>query len=117
MSKNFVQNALLRKSLLTAYRGYARAQIWRSGPRIFVNSIPKAGTHLLTAELEKFPQLQNSRLHIQAHKVNAATASADFKSLLFMSNFSFKLRQLPVTAVMAKLPVRHRTACRASAVM
>ena len=51
MSKNFVQNALLRQSLLTAYRGYARAQFWRSGPRIFVNSIPKAGTHLLTAEL------------------------------------------------------------------
>ena len=73
MSKNFVQNALLRQSLLTAYRGYARAQFWRSGPRIFVNSIPKAGTHLLTAELEKFPQLQNSRLHIEAHRVNVAS--------------------------------------------
>ncbi|HEV2746395.1 MAG TPA: sulfotransferase domain-containing protein [Allosphingosinicella sp.] len=73
MSKNFVQNAVLRQALLSAYRGYARAQLWRSGTRILVNSIPKAGTHLLTAELEKLPHLQNSRLHIQAHLVNAAS--------------------------------------------
>lgn len=70
MSSNFVQSRVLRSALMTAYRLYARSQLWRSGPRIFVNSIPKAGTHLLTAELDKFTGLQNSRLHIQSHKVN-----------------------------------------------
>jgi hypothetical protein len=72
MSKNFVQNALARQLLIAGYRSFARAQLWRSGPRIFVNSIPKAGTHLLTAELDKFTELQNSRLHIETRLVNAA---------------------------------------------
>jgi hypothetical protein len=65
MSKHFVQNAALRAVLLGTYRAYARAQLWRSGPRIFVNSIPKAGTHLLAAELDNFRSLQNSRLHLK----------------------------------------------------
>jgi hypothetical protein len=71
MSKNFVQNASMRRMLLSGYRLWARAQIWRSGPRIFVNSIPKAGTHLVTAELDKFASLQNSRLHLQAHEIGS----------------------------------------------
>jgi hypothetical protein len=69
MSKHFVQNAALRAALLGGYRAYARAQLWRSGPRIFVNSIPKAGTHLLTAELDKFRSLQNSRLHLENRRL------------------------------------------------
>jgi len=69
MSGNFVQNGALRSLMLGAYRLYARGQLWRSGPRVFVNSIPKAGTHLLTAELEKFGALQNSRLHVTIPRV------------------------------------------------
>lgn len=69
MSKHFVQNATLRSALLAGYQAYARAQFWRTGPRVFVNSIPKAGTHLLTAELERFPELQNSRLHLEVSKI------------------------------------------------
>jgi len=65
MSKNFVQSAALRSLAVRAYRLYARAQFWRTGPRIFINSIPKAGTHLVTAELERFQGLQHSRLHIE----------------------------------------------------
>lgn len=72
MSKHFVQNALLRRTLISGYRAYARSQIWRTGPRIFINSIPKAGTHLLTAELDKFREIRNSRLHIETREVNAA---------------------------------------------
>lgn len=71
MSKNFVQSAALRFVAMGAYRTLARMQVWRFGPRIFVNSIPKAGTHLLTAELEKFACLQASRLHIETRKVNS----------------------------------------------
>lgn len=64
MSGNFVQSATLRRVALGAYLLYARSQVWRTGPRVFVNSIPKAGTHLLTAELAKFAELQNSRMHV-----------------------------------------------------
>ncbi len=69
MSENFVQNKFLRSAMLGSYRIFARSQFLRTGPRIMVNSIPKAGTHLLLQELEKFPALQNSRLHIQLDKV------------------------------------------------
>lgn len=70
MSGNFVQNASARKVGLFAARSIARAQIWRRGPRIFVNSVPKAGTHLLTAELSRFPSTMESRLHIEKGRVN-----------------------------------------------
>ncbi len=69
MSKHFVQSSTLRSAVLAGYQAYARAQFWRTGPRIFVNSIPKAGTHLLTAELERFPELQNSRLHLEIARI------------------------------------------------
>ena len=69
MSKHFVQSSTLRSAVLAGYQAYARAQFWRTGPRIFVNSIPKAGTHLLTAELERFPELQNSRLHLETSRI------------------------------------------------
>ena len=69
MSKHFVQNAVLRAILLRGYRLYAQSHLWRSGHRIFLNSIPKAGTHLLISELEKTPELMNSRLHIQLKSV------------------------------------------------
>lgn len=71
MSKNFVQSALIRDASIGLFRIYSQAQFWRTGPRIFVNSLPKSGTHLLTAELEELPGLANSRLHIEARKINA----------------------------------------------
>lgn len=78
MSQNFVQNSQLRTMMLGAYRLYARSQFWRSGPRIFINSIPKAGTHLLTAELEKFPEVQNSRLHLELDRIGTYAANGDY---------------------------------------
>ena len=79
MSKNFVQSAVLRSTLLGSYRLYARANFWRKGPRIFINSIPKSGTHLLAAELEKFPDLQNSRLWIEWRTINALATKDEFR--------------------------------------
>ncbi len=66
-----VQNTALRATLIGAYRFYARAQIWRKGPRVLINSVPKAGTHLLTSMLGVTPQLQDSRLWIENRFVNA----------------------------------------------
>lgn len=77
MSRHFVQSGRLRAVLMSGYRAYASAQIWRSGPRIFVNSMPKAGTHLLTSELSRFPGLQNSRLHILTREVNKLSESSE----------------------------------------
>lgn len=69
MSQNFVQNGTLRSTLMNGYRLYARAQFWRKGPRVLINSIPKAGTHLLTSELDRFNELRNSRLHLEITKL------------------------------------------------
>jgi len=68
---HFVQSAAIRNGLISLYRIYARAQVWRKGPRVFVNSIPKAGTHLVTSWLDRIPQLQNSRLWVRKRFVNA----------------------------------------------
>lgn len=65
MSKHFFQNATLRLLLLKSYRAYARSMFWRRGPKVFINSIPKAGTHLATAIIEEVPGLMQSRLHIE----------------------------------------------------
>ena len=77
VSKHFVQSSNLRKTLIAAYRAYARAQVWRRGPRILVNSIPKAGTHLLTAELERLADLQNSRLQLDIDRLGMPGTSND----------------------------------------
>jgi hypothetical protein len=69
MSSNFVQSSALRTVMLAGYRAFAQAQVWRKGPRIFVNSLPKAGTHLLLAELARFDGMQNSALHLDAPKI------------------------------------------------
>ncbi|WP_396593047.1 sulfotransferase domain-containing protein [Brevundimonas sp. R86498] len=73
MAANFVQSGFLRGVLLGSYRVYAQLQFWRSGPRIFVNSLPKAGTHLVTDQLGRFPDAHNSRLHILTRDVNRLT--------------------------------------------
>ncbi len=65
MSKHFVQSTVLRGAAIKAYRAYASVQIWRKGPRIFLNSLPKAGTHLLMSMLETAPGIMNARLHIE----------------------------------------------------
>jgi hypothetical protein len=77
LSKNFVQSSLLRATAISTYRVWARAQFWRSGPRVAINSIPKAGTHLLTKLLEAGPGLVNSRLHLSMKDVRPDTFSAE----------------------------------------
>lgn len=89
MSQHFVQNALVRNMALAGMQAWARAQFWRKGTSIFVNSIPKAGTHLLTAELEKFRELQHSQVMIHKHDIAAgehwrADTPADMKKLAKM---------------------------------
>lgn len=80
MSRHFVQSSRLRAALLSTYQIYATAQVWRSGPRIFVNSMPKAGTHLVTSELARFPGLQDTRLHILTRHMNQLAVEGEHRT-------------------------------------
>ena len=66
----FFRNAFMRELLLQGYRLYARSVIFLPGPRILINSIPKAGTHLLTSLLDELPKLMLSGRRIQHWQVN-----------------------------------------------
>ena len=79
MSNNFIQNSTLRWLGLTALRTRARVDCFRSGPRVFVNSLPKSGTHLLTAMLALREELKHSYLHIPTVAVNKSLHDQDFE--------------------------------------
>lgn len=79
MSKNFIQNRTLRWLGLTALRSRARVDCFRSGPRVFINSLPKSGTHLVTAILELRNELNHSYLHIPTSAVNKSIQDQNFE--------------------------------------
>ncbi len=56
-------NPLFRKIGTPIYRAYARTVVFLPGPPILVNSVPKAGTHLLTSLLDRFPKVMFSGEH------------------------------------------------------
>lgn len=68
----FFQSKLLRKGLIASYRAYARALFFLPGPPIFVNSVAKSGTHLLTKILENRPGTMMSGIHIPWWQCHAA---------------------------------------------
>lgn len=67
----FFQNNAVRRIMMVAYRAYTRSLLLSDGPVIFVNSIPKSGTHLLIGLLQCIPGLMHSGLHIATWQVNA----------------------------------------------
>lgn len=50
------------------YRLYAGIRVDLRPPRVFANSLPKAGTHLLTALLSALPQMMHSGRHVRLHE-------------------------------------------------
>lgn len=58
------QNKTLRRPAIAAYRGIARTVLVARPPKVFANSIPKAGTHLLTSLLGQVPALWFSGVHM-----------------------------------------------------
>lgn len=62
--KTAARSSALRALGYTAFR--ARARVARPGatPPVFLNSYPKAGTHLLLAALERFPGLRSAGIHV-----------------------------------------------------
>ena len=71
----FFQNRAIRAVLRGGYRAYARSCIFSEGPRTFINSIPKSGTHLLTSALDVTPGIRNSGVHVLTWQVNRGARS------------------------------------------
>ncbi len=54
---------LLRTVASTSYRGWARSMVAFPPPRVFLNSVPKAGTHLLMELVRRLPRMMFSGRH------------------------------------------------------
>ena len=54
---------LKRWAVVPAYRAAARANVFLPGPRVFANSFPKGGTHLLSSLLAELPRMMFSGVH------------------------------------------------------
>jgi hypothetical protein len=63
LRKTVAKHGALRRVVVPVYRLYARAHRFSPGSRVLVNSMPKAGTHLVTSLLEQFPDLMFSGRH------------------------------------------------------
>lgn len=59
-----IRRGRLREPAINSYRALARVVLTGPPPRIFANSIPKAGTHLLTQLLSKVPKVWFAGLHV-----------------------------------------------------
>lgn len=68
------KNPWLRGPAITGYRALAGAVLVGSGPKVFVNTVPKAGSHLLTQLLARIPGLWFSGLHITGREFQADVA-------------------------------------------
>jgi hypothetical protein len=58
------KNDHIRRSSLTVYRTFARSIVFLPEPKVLLNSIPKAGTHLLAALLRALPRMMFSGLQL-----------------------------------------------------
>jgi hypothetical protein len=70
------KNDLMRSASLGAYRAYARSVVFLPAPKVLVNSIPKAGTHLLAALLRALPRMMFSGLQLTPNDYLSDTTSA-----------------------------------------
>jgi sulfotransferase 6B1 len=66
-----------RRAVVPAYRAVARANVFLPAPRVFANSFPKGGTHLLSALLGELPRMMFSGVHCAAGDFTAGAARAD----------------------------------------
>lgn len=71
-SNKFIQNSLLRSMGLFWLRNYSKVAANSRYPRVLINSIPKAGTHLVTQMLTESTGLRNSYVHIDHRSINNA---------------------------------------------
>lgn len=65
MNKNLIQSDLLRNLYYAKNKAVSRCQIWRKGSKIFINSLPKSGTHLVTSLLEATGEIKSAGRHLR----------------------------------------------------
>jgi len=70
-----------QRAVVPAYRAMARANVFLPGPRVFANSFPKGGTHLLSALLGELPRMMFSGVHCAAGDFTAGAPRADAANL------------------------------------
>jgi len=70
MSKYFIRSQLVRDAGLFLLQKVALFRRSRGSTAILVNSLPKAGTHLVTATLGGHKDLIHSRIHIELEEVS-----------------------------------------------
>ena len=64
LAKLIARNQTLKqRAVVPAYRALARGNVFYPPPRVFANSFPKAGTHLLASLLGRLPRMMASGLH------------------------------------------------------
>jgi sulfotransferase 6B1 len=76
VSKHFVQSNLLRRAAMAGLRMQARVRGNSALPKVFLVSIPKAGTHLLMGDLERLTGVRRSWVHLNDQDVAARSAAA-----------------------------------------
>jgi Sulfotransferase domain len=54
---------LKQRAVVPTYRAFARTVVFLPPPRVFANSFPKAGTHLLASLLDRLPRMMASGVH------------------------------------------------------
>lgn len=90
----------------------ARARLARgSPPRVFVTSVPKAGTHLATAILDELPRMRFSGWHVTPQDFRRAAGDVDWSRvealLARQPQGSFVRAHFPWSARLAELLDRH----------
>ncbi|HEX4307111.1 MAG TPA: hypothetical protein VHZ54_13830 [Solirubrobacterales bacterium] len=63
------QSRRLREARGSAIQMRARMTAPGPGPRLFINSVPKAGTHLVMQALESMPGIRSSGVHLQRQRI------------------------------------------------
>ena len=61
--RRIANTPLIRAVASTSYRGWARSMVALPPPRVFLNSVPKAGTHLLMELVSHLPRMMFSGRH------------------------------------------------------
>ncbi|MAV56206.1 MAG: hypothetical protein CMI79_01535 [Candidatus Pelagibacter sp.] len=93
----FYRNYFLRKLLLKIYHFFVFLPFFkRKGPKIFINTLPKSGTHLLTAILGEIPGILNTRYNIDMWSIDNINSkhSSHSKWLPDSKEFSKKIKKI-----------------------
>lgn len=72
LTQRIARSSSVRRASLTAYRSMARRVFFLPPPRVVLNSMPKAGTHVLTSLFRAFPRMMFTGTH---HNLNDFSSS------------------------------------------